>query len=259
MDSADSTPGQSPWLSIIIPARNEASFIGPTLERAFMAKRAEVIVVDGQSEDNTAEVAESYGAVVLRTPPGRACQMNHGAAHAVGEVLLFLPADTLLPLRFDQYVHETIHQADVIAGAFCLRIDAPNRSLRLIERFANLRSRILQMPYGDQAVFLKTTTFCQLGGYSALPVMEDYELARRLRRIGRIRISRAAVMTSGRRWLTHGIWRTTLTHQIMIVAYHLRVSPDRIATWREPSHSEVAAATRQRRCRWSVPTTLQER
>ena len=221
-----------PWLSIIIPARNEAACIGATVRRARMAKGSQVIVVDGQSDDKTTLIAQSAGATVLTSPPGRAWQMNHGATHATGDTLVFLHADTLLPRGFDKHIRATLSQQEVVAGAFQLRINARRRSLRFIETMANLRSHHLQMPYGDQALFLKADIFRQIGGYQELPVMEDYEMIRRLRQRGQVRTCQALVRTSARRWLTHGVCRTTFAHQLMIVGYHLGVSPRRIAGWR---------------------------
>ena len=102
------------------------------------------------------------------------------------------------------------------------------------------RSRFLQMPYGDQAIFLKRETFCCVGGFPALPVMEDFELVRRLRRLGRIEIAAAPVVTSARRWLNCGVWRTTLLNQAWIAAYYLGVPPRRIAAWRQSSGRRAA-------------------
>jgi len=221
-----------PWLSIIIPAQNEAAWIGATVRRACEATGAQVIVVDGQSQDETVAIAKSAGANILSSPSGRARQMNHGAAYATGDTLLFLHADTLLPHRFDEHIRLALSRRSVVAGAFQLRFDTRRRSLRFIEVMANFRSRHLQMPYGDQAVFLRADTFHQIGGYPELPVMEDYEMIRKLRKLGRVHMCQGAVTTSARRWLAQGIWRTTLMHQLMVMGYRLGVSPGRIAQWR---------------------------
>jgi len=221
-----------PWLSVVIPARNEAALIGGTLERVCGVEGVQVIVVDGQSDDTTVQVAESYGVTVLTCAPGRARQMNFGAAYAQGEVVLFLHADTLVPTRFDQLLRRTLGQPGIVGGAFVLQIDGAKPSLRVVEAAVNLRSRILQMPYGDQGIFLKADVFRRLGGYRDLPVLEDYELIRRLRRAGRVGLVPQAVRTSARRWAKKGVWRTTVAHQMMIAAYHLGVSPERLARWR---------------------------
>ena len=120
----------------------------------------------------------------------------------------------------------------MVAGAFTLRIGSANIALRLIEKCAGWRSRFLQMPYGDQAIFLKTETFRSVGGFPDIPVMEDFEIIRRLRRLGKIRIVDAPAITSARRWHDQGAWRTTLINQCCIGAYLMGVSPARISRWR---------------------------
>ncbi len=218
-------------ISIIIPVLNEARQLSKTLSILKQAADIEVIVVDGGSQDQTQAIAHSLGVVVIQSAIGRAHQMNAGAAQATGNIVLFLHADTQLPKDFDAAIRDALCQPNVIAGAFRLAIDAPSWKLRVIEWGVNARSRYLQMPYGDQAIFLKTTTFQALGGFPALPIMEDFELVRQLKRHGRIAIVSPAVITSGRRWQTLGIVRTTLINQLVILTYFLGVSPDRIARW----------------------------
>ena len=193
-------------------------------------------MVDGGSWDNTVEIAQSGGVKVLSSPAGRAYQMNLGAKAATGNILLFLHADTLLPPGFDDMIRTALdpplkYQKASVAGAFAVRIDASLRSLRLIERGINWRSRFLQMPYGDQAIFLKTEVFHEIGSFPMLPIMEDFELMLRLKRRGRIVIVGVPVITSARRWLQNGVFKTTLTNQIIILAYLLGVSPERIIHW----------------------------
>lgn len=226
-------------ISIIIPVLNEAGTLPATLANIQTAGNVEVIVVDGGSQDSTIQIAQSLGVKVLSAPAGRACQMNVGAKAATGNILLFLHADTRLPPGFDAMVAGALFAASSgktaakppIAGAFELRIDASPRSLRLIESGVNWRSRWFQMPYGDQAIFLKTEVFHDIGGFPELPIMEDFELMRRLRRFGRIVIIPVPVLTSGRRWLRLGVFKTTLINQIAIIAYLLGVPPEQIAYW----------------------------
>jgi len=217
-------------ISVIVPALNEESVLASTLECVRACHPLEVILVDGGSIDGTQRVAGGQGAKIVLSPPGRAKQMNCGAAAASGNVLLFLHADTLLPPLFDRLVCEALACPEVVAGAFELRIDAPASSLRWIERLANWRSRRLQMPYGDQALFVRTEYFHAVGGFPELPIMEDFELMRRLRRCGRIKIVREPVLTSGRRWMEEGILRTTLANQLAILAYLVGTEPARISS-----------------------------
>jgi uncharacterized protein len=221
---------QPPLLSVIIPVLNEAALIESILY-PLQAAPVEVIVVDGGSHDQTVERAKALGVKVIQTAAGRATQMNAGAKIATGEVLLFLHGDTILPEQFVSCVQDTLAQPDTIAGAFDLAIAGDQPGLRWIEWAVKWRSRLWQLPYGDQALFLKAKTFHQLGGFAELPIMEDFELVRRLQAYGTIAIAPAAVVTSGRRWQQLGILRTTLLNQIVIMAYCLGVPPSRIAHW----------------------------
>lgn len=225
--------GRQRRLSVIIPTLNEEKTIAHTLDRVRGGSAWEVIVVDGRSTDRTREIARAQGARVVESPPGRGRQLAVGASIASGDTLLFLHADTSLPWGFDDYIFRALDRPGVCAGAFRLLIDAEGRSFRFIERMVNFRSRALQMPYGDQAIFVRADVFHQAGGFPDLPIMEDYVLIRRLRRIGRIEIAPATVVTSARRWIKHGVWRTTLLNQVYIAAYWLGVPPARIARWRE--------------------------
>jgi len=220
-------------LSVIIPALNEEKTIGHTLERVRGGNVWEVIVVDGRSTDRTRDIARAHGATVIESSPGRGRQLAAGAAAAAGDTLLFVHADTSLPTGFDDYVFRVLDRPGVVAGAFRLLIDAEGPSFRLIEKMVNFRSRVRQMPYGDQAIFVSADVLRESGGFPDLPIMEDYALIRRLRRMGRIQIAPATVVTSARRWLEGGVWRTTLRNQACIVAYRLGVPPARIARCRD--------------------------
>jgi uncharacterized protein len=224
-------------ISIVIPAINEAKSIATVLTQIGDLPNVEVIVVDGGSDDDTISIAQGFGINVISSPPGRARQMNAGAKAATGDILLFLHADTILPFGFEKMVRSTLEppaQGDPpppVAGAFTLKIDDPLPSLRSIERLVAWRSQWRQMPYGDQAIFLTAATFWELGGFTQMPIMEDFELMRRLQRQGRIEILPAPVVTSARRWRKRGVWQTTFINQAIVVAYLLGVSPDRLADW----------------------------
>jgi hypothetical protein len=221
-------------VSIIIPVLNEAAAIAQTLATAQQVSNteiAEIIVVDGGSQDDTVAIAQSLGAKVITTTPGRAQQMNAGAKAATGEVLLFLHGDTLLPSNFGSQVRQALISPGVIAGAFALSINSALPGIRLIERLVNWRSRYCQMPYGDQAIFLRAKTFQQIGGFRDLPIMEDFELMRQLQKQGAIAIVPEPVITSGRRWERLGVLRTTLLNQLIILGYFLGVPCDRLARW----------------------------
>jgi rSAM/selenodomain-associated transferase 2 len=216
-------------ISIIIPVLNEATSIKPVIQQALTGENIEIIVVDGGSQDQTVEVVHALGVKLIHSSPGRGQQMNLGATQATGEILLFLHADTYLPHQFDDYIYQILAQPQTIAGAFNLNISAHLSGIRWVEMIVNWRSRFLQFPYGDQAIFLKTTTFWQVGGFPQLPIMEDFELIRQLRKTGKIAIADAAILTSGRRWQKLGILKTTLLNQLIIIGYLLGISPDKLA------------------------------
>lgn len=219
-----------PKISVIIPVLNEADWIERAIASTTPSFNTEVIVVDGGSTDQTVPLAQGMGAKVLSSPAGRAHQMNAGAKVATGEILIFLHADTLLPSAFDTLIRTVLSsepQLDTqapMAGAFTLRIDGAALSLRWVEWGVNWRSRVLQMPYGDQAIFLSAVVFQTIGGFPELAIMEDFELMRRLKRLGKIVIISTPVVTSARRWLQRGVFVTTLINQLVVLGYLLGVN-----------------------------------
>ena len=196
-------------LSIVVPALDEAAAIATTLAALapWRAQGHEVIVVDGGSRDGTPALAAPHADRVLASAPGRARQMNTGAAAAQGDVLLFLHADTRLPAAAAAAVTRAL-QGGADWGRFDVRIEGRSSWFPLIAALMNLRSRLTGIATGDQALFVRSTLFRRLDGYAELPLMEDIELSRRLRALGRPACLRQQVLTSGRRWETRGVWRT---------------------------------------------------
>ncbi|HSH12848.1 MAG TPA: TIGR04283 family arsenosugar biosynthesis glycosyltransferase, partial [Desulfurivibrionaceae bacterium] len=218
-------------ISVIIPTLNEAANLAATLASLRGVAGVEVIVVDGGSSDRSVALAEAAGVRVVVAPVGRGRQQNQGAAVATGEILLFLHGDTRLPTGFAEAVRAALSRPGAVAGAFRLGIAGGGWGLRLVERLANWRSRWLQMPYGDQGLFLRRPTFGALGGFPEQELMEDFELVRRLRKRGHVALLDLAVQTSPRRWQRLGVARTTLVNQLVITAYFFGVSPARLAGW----------------------------
>jgi len=218
-------------ISIIIPALNEAESLGKYLPHLASIQGVEVLVVDGGSTDRTVDTAKALGAKVLCSAPGRAAQMNAGARAARSEILLFLHADTALKPGFAEQVSDVLRRPGVAAGAFRLKIDGKGVGLRVIELLANFRSRVLQLPYGDQGFFISAALFSSAGGFPDLPIMEDFELVRRLKRLGHIIILPLQAITSPRRWQRAGILKTTLINQAIIIGYLLGINPGKLATW----------------------------
>ena len=216
-------------LSVIIPTLNEAATITAVIDTMDTRETSEILVVDGGSTDNTSELATQAGATVLHTPPGRAKQMNVGANHATGKILLFLHGDTLLAKGSTQLIAQTLQRPGVSGGAFSLCIDSPRRSLRWIACGANLRSKMFQLPYGDQGLFTTAKTFRAVGGFPELPIMEDYYFVRSLGKRGKIITLPQTVTTSSRRWDNMGMFKTTLINQLILIGHLLGISPARLA------------------------------
>jgi len=212
-------------ISVIIPTLNEQAGIAACLGRVGRASGVEVIVADGGSRDATVETARRAGAKVIAAPRGRACQMNAGAAASNGNLLLFLHADTMLAPGWEGEVRRVLSRPGVAAGAFAFRLDRRSAGLRFIELCVAWRCRLASMPYGDQGLFLRRDAFLAAGGFPDLPIMEDCELVRRLKKRGRIIVSPVPATTSARRWQQRGILATTAFNSLVVVAFYLGYPP----------------------------------
>lgn len=207
-------------VSVIIPALDEQDCLAPTLASALAAPEVEAILVDGGSQDQTVAMARQAGVKIIHSPPGRARQMNLGAAAAKGEALLFLHADTWLPKGWQHEVRQILEQPSVSAGAFSFRLDSRPAKLRFIELGVALRYRLGQMPYGDQALFMRREFFEQAGGFPQMPIMEDVALVKRLKKLGRVVTSPAPAITSARRWQAQGALYTTGLNYLLMIAFY---------------------------------------
>ena len=220
----------SPLVSIIVPALNEAAGVGPALKQ-FASLRAsgevEVILVDGGSRDGTVNIARQLVDQFVQAEPGRARQMNAGAALARGKFLLFLHADTLLPGNWLDEVALARLQGRVW-GRFDVRLSGGAWQLRLVETLMNLRSRWSGIATGDQAIFVSGSVFRETGGFPEKPLMEDLDLSARLLRQGRPYCSRQKVLTSSRRWEEEGILRTILLMWRLRFLYWLGVPAEKL-------------------------------
>ena len=220
----------TPLLSIIVPALNEAAGIVATLSALapLRARGAELIVVDGGSEDGTPALACPWADQVVAGPRGRARQMNAGAALARAPVLLFLHADTRLPAGADGLIQAATTQG-ASWGRFDVHISGCARMLRVVAVMMNLRSRLTGIATGDQAIFVTRAAFERAGGFPDQPLMEDIELSLRLRRQASPACLRQQVVTSGRRWEQRGVWRTIWLMWQLRWRYWRGVSPQVLA------------------------------
>ena len=218
-------------ISIIVPTLNEAKNL-PQLKSA-ADQVNELIVVDGGSTDGTMDVAQELGFTVIQETcsRGRGKQLNTGANSASSQIVLFLHADTLLPPDFPEAVVNCLQNKVTILGAFSLKIDRGGILLSGVVMFANLRSRLLHLPYGDQALFMRKKDFIQMGGFQEVPIMEDFILVKEARKKGNIQTLPQAVTTSARRWKRLGTVRTTCINQLIVLGYYLGVSPQKLASF----------------------------
>lgn len=212
----------------MIPALDEEARIGAAIDSAFAAGAAEVIVADGGSVDRTVAIARERGAHILESESMRARQMNRGAESAKGDALIFLHADTLLPANAADVVERALDDG-VILGGFRLAFVERSWRLRVAAFMINLRTAITRCPWGDQAQFIRRDVFLARGGFREVPIMEDYELAIRMKRAGRTVVLRAKVRTSGRRFLAKGLLRTAAINWRIIIAWRRGADPAELA------------------------------
>ena len=221
--------GASGRLTIIIPALDEAPIIVETLAALvrLRARGAEVIVVDGGSNDSTPALARPFADRVISGPRNRGAAMNAGAELASGDVFLFLHADTIVPDNADRLIASAL--ARRVWGRFDLRIAGRHPLLALVARMINWRSWLTGIATGDQAIFVTHEAFRNVGGFADLPLMEDIALSRKLKRRSRPYCITTPVVTSGRRWEYHGVLRTIAFMWRLRLAYYCGVAPARLA------------------------------
>jgi rSAM/selenodomain-associated transferase 2 len=219
--------------SFIIPVYRETQIINSTINHLMCLQEftnAEIIVADGDREGSTLKVISNVSAKKVICPKGRARQMNSGAAEAKGDILIFLHADTWLPGNALKKINALLEDKTIVGGAFDLGIDSKRFAFRIIEKMASWRSRLTRIPYGDQAIFIRREYFSVLGGFQDIPLMEDVELMKRVKRNrGKIVILKEKVKTSPRRWEYEGVTYCTLRNWLLITLYLLGVKPGRLA------------------------------
>lgn len=215
-------------VTVIIPTWNEEAWVGAAVASAIEAGAAEVIVSDGGSTDATVRAAATAGARVIAGEAMRARQMNRGAGAASGDCLLFLHADTTLPPDAAREVVRAL-EGGAVFGGFRLAFAEGGFRLRAAAALINARTALTRCPWGDQAQFIRRETFRQSGGFREIAMMEDYDLAQRMRAAGRVAILPRHVITSGRRFLRKGVLRTAFTNWRIIASYRRGVSPDELS------------------------------
>ena len=214
-------------LSIVIPALNEATSIWATLSplQAMRARGVEVVLVDGGSADNTKQIALPLVDRVVDCARGRARQMNAGAKECKGEVILFLHADSMLPIDADQSILDALHTTTRNWGRFDVAIEGAHFFLPVVAWFMNRRSRLTGIATGDQGLFMTRKAFAAVGGFADIPLMEDVAMCAALKKNGAPIYLKQTITTSGRRWEKHGVWRTIFLMWRIRLAYFFGADP----------------------------------
>jgi rSAM/selenodomain-associated transferase 2 len=217
-------------VSVVIPTLNEEGRLGETLRRLRDERPHEILVADGGSTDATGRLAAAADRL-LHSPRGRAAQMNHAAAHATGDVLLFLHADCTLESGALLAAEACLRRPGVAAGCFRMTVAAPGWAYRLIDAAATARVGLTGLAYGDQGLFVRRELFERVGGFPPLRLMEDVFLSRALRRHGRIVAAPRRIFVSPRRWERQGVVRQTLRNWALTALAAGGVHPDRLAAY----------------------------
>jgi rSAM/selenodomain-associated transferase 2 len=218
-------------LSIIIPTFNEEREIQSCLQSVLaLGDVVEVIVADGGSSDLTLERIALFPRVrCVDAPQGRARQMNGGAAVASGDVLLFLHVDCRLPSKTSELIQEALEDSRTVGGFFQAHLDHPDFRFRLSSALLNLRANNTRGATGDQGIFVRKEVFKRLGGYTNIPIFEDLDLMRRMKKAGHVAVIDAPIRISPRRWLEHGYLKTHLLMWGLRLLYLAGVPPHRLA------------------------------
>ncbi len=224
-----------PTLGVVIPTLNEAANISGILsDIGELRVPVEVIVVDGGSEDGTVDAARSRGAKVLSAERGRGNQLAIGAMDVGGEWLCFVHADVRMPGPARTCLEQFVSHPTAGAAVWRLAIDASGAWLRVVEFGARLRDLLGGLPYGDQGLVVRRTLYESVGGFRAIPIMEDVAMVRALRRLGTVERLDAPLVVSPRRWLREGQFRTWARNICLLGAFLAGVSPRRLAKWYRP-------------------------
>ncbi len=215
-------------VSIIIPILNEEKNIHRFIERLDKIKgNKEVIFVDGGSEDRTVSlIPDKYQ--VVKSPRGRGQQMNTGAKYATGDIFLFLHCDSQLEEDALAYILTSDISAHYAGGCFSMAFDGKGFLLRLVAYLSNIRVKVTKIMFGDQGIFVRKEVFEELGGFLHIPIMEDLEFSRRLKKRGKIIQLKGRIVTSSRRFEELGVMKAVLLMQRLKLQYFLGASPDKL-------------------------------
>jgi len=219
---------EHPTIAIIVPLLNESARLSKLLEMLTALNADEVMLVDGGSTDGSDLLLSASSFKWIKSRPGRAVQMNSGAALCKSDILLFLHADTEITRTALDAARSAMSSSEIVGGRFDVELSGDRPVFDLIAFMINLRSRLSGISTGDQCQFVRRDVFEQLGGFAEQPLMEDVDFSKRLKRAGRIICLRDKVTTSSRRWEQHGVLKTILLMWKLRLYYWLGISPERL-------------------------------
>lgn len=224
--------------TIVIPVFNEADTVVPCLQKLLtqVGEAWKLVIVDGGSSDETAQLAKQFPVTLLSGEAGRAAQLNLGAQHSEGEIVLFLHVDTSLPENFQKYMGAFL-QSPKRWGRFNIRLQPASLGLKVIAWFMNQRSRYTGIATGDQAIFVRLHSFQAVGGFPQIPLMEDVAICKLLKRVSKPYCIYDPVISSSRRWQNQGLVKTVVLMWWLRLAYFCGVSPKRLHRWYYPQQS----------------------
>lgn len=223
-------------VSVIIPCFNEVDYIEATLKNCLLQKgEFEIIVVDGGSTDNTIKIVEKYKNVHLITSTkGRANQLNKGLKFSLGYVILFLHADTLLPVGAIEMINDSFTKSDIIGGSFYLKFNRPHFLLSFYSQLSKINHSFFT--YGDHGIFISKQVLSEIGGFKNISFMEDAEIQERARKKGKFIKLNMGVETSSRRFEKFGYYKQFFQDMLIAVLFKIGVEPNRLKKF-YPDHS----------------------
>lgn len=216
-------------VGVVVPIWNESTVLRACMARVQHMGADAVIFVDGGSDDGSNDLLRAAGVRWISARLGRASQMNAGAAMLDCDVIVFLHADTDMGAAHVEAVRAAMRDPDCVGGRFDLRLSGGCACLGVVAALMNLRSRLSRIATGDQAIFVRRSVFADMGGFADIPLMEDVEFSRRLKRLGRIACLRGKVTSSGRRWHRHGLLQTMVLMWWLRLRFWLGADPAALA------------------------------
>lgn len=244
------TQSTQPVVSLIVPVLDEARIIRALLDSLvrydFETDNVEIIIVDGGSSDATTQIVRSFDIChLVESEPGRAIQMNVGAAKASGDILMFLHSDSTLPENFLPFITRDFWASHKVWGRFDVRLSGRHPLFTLIAVMMNIRSNMTGICTGDQGIFVRRNVFERIGGFASIPLMEDIEISRRLKKFSApFRITQK-LTTSSRRWEEVGILKTVLLMWQLRLRYFVGQPAEALADYYKTHGTEVSSGDNQ--------------